>query len=48
LDNVKEAKIKLLQQVDSVTKDIGKIELELQELIKLEIEQNSSLQSFNI
>jgi len=29
-------------------KDIGKIELELQELIKLEIEQNSSLQSFNI
>lgn len=48
LDNVKEAKIKLLQQVENVMKDIGKIELELQELIKLEIEQNSSLQSFNI
>ncbi len=48
LDNVKEARIKLLQQVENVMKDIGKIELELQELIKLEIEQNSSLQLFNI
>ena len=48
LENIKEEKIKLLQQVENVKKDINKIELELQELIKLEIEQNSSLQSFNI
>ena len=48
LDNIKEEKIKLLQQVENITKDISKIEIELQELIKLEAEQNSNLQLFNI
>ena len=48
LENIKEEKIKLLQQMESITKDIEKIEAELQALISLETEQNNSLQSFNI
>jgi DNA repair exonuclease SbcCD ATPase subunit len=48
LDNIKEEKIKILQQLEGNKKEINKIEKELEDFVGLENKQNEELKSFDI